>query len=265
MAVVREYDVLNAVSGAPRSRSKILTSTSSRGEAMNRGLRNWVGGIAVCISLSACAAPTSAVQPSAATKTDNDSLTTSTEPIVPFGFQLGTTTLDMAAQQWKNVNAKITGQGYAAIGAGSGVDESAKLSAKKIILIDVADTPFEVTRTARFEFYDGVLYSIQTVLHESLVWRKQPANQLDGKAVDALEATLRQKYGPPTHVGRDMFAGKTPNMLSWEFGPNHLVLYKGGLRESFLGFTNQPLRVQAEHYVKAECAKYVACSGYKKK
>ena len=265
MVVVRESGVLGGVSGAMWSRNNVLSLISKRGGAMNRELRHWVGGIAICMSLSACAAPASTVQPSAAANTDSTSLATSTEPLVPFGFQLGKTTLEMAAQQWKNAGAKITGQGYAAIGAGSGMDDSAKLSAKKIILIDVADTPFEVTRTARFTFYDGVLYSVQTVLHESSIWRKQPANQLDGKAVDELEATLRQKYGPPTYAGRDMFAGKTPNMLVWEFGPNHLVLYKGGLRESFLGFTNQPLRIEAERYAKSECAKYVACSGYKKK
>lgn len=232
---------------------------------MNKELRNRVGCIAICISLSACAGPASTVQAFPAVHTDSASLANAAEPVVPFGFQLGKTTLELAAQQWKKVGAKITGQGYAAIGAGSGVDGWAKLSAKKIILIDVAETPFEVTRTARFTFYDGVLYSIQTKLHESPAWRKQPANQLDKKAIDALEADLRHKYGPPTQAARDMFAGKTPNVLVWAFGPNHLVLYKGGLNASFLGFTNQPLRIQAERYAKSECAKYVACSGYKKK
>ena len=64
-------------------------------------------------------------------------------PIVPFQFSLGTTSVEEAEARWKESNATIAAHGNAALGLWSGLDNKAKLSDPRVVLIDIADLEWE--------------------------------------------------------------------------------------------------------------------------
>jgi len=165
----------------------------------------------------------------------------------PFGLTLGKASLPEAEAKWAEEGAVVTNRGYAAIGAGSGINGLAKSSAEKILLVDIDAVDFEGKRPARFVFFDGVLFSVQTVL-KPLLNKGTNVQNLSEQEVSDLETQIRQRYGAPNHELRDMTAGKKPNVLIWDFGQNTLTLTIGTLAGSTLSYTNTALAKKANDY-----------------
>ena len=69
-----------------------------------------------------------------------------------------------ARAYWGQNGMKIVGAGHLALGGGSGMDGAAKVSAEKVLLVDVSGIDFEGFSNARFGFYDNTLYRIQATL-----------------------------------------------------------------------------------------------------
>ena len=57
-----------------------------------------------------------------------------------FVYRLGHTTLDEARAYWSQNGMKIVGAGHLAVGGGSAMDRAGKVSAEKVLLVDVFTT-----------------------------------------------------------------------------------------------------------------------------
>jgi hypothetical protein len=88
----------------------------------------------------------------------------SAAPNAGFVYRLGHTTLDEARAYWSQNGMKIVGAGHLALGGGSGMDGAGRVSAEKVLLVDVSGVDFEGISNARFGFYDNTLYRIQATL-----------------------------------------------------------------------------------------------------
>lgn len=180
-------------------------------------------------------------------------------PPVPCGFTLGKTTLAEAEARWAALGAKEARRGQVAIGPGSGLDETAKLSSDRLLLVDVEQVDFEGKRAARFIFFDGVLFTAQTELQNLLKPAYDTFPRLSDKEVQTLEAQLRNKYGPPSETHQHHTTGK-PNILIWRSGDNVLVLTRMVLGTgSALSYSNSPLLKKANQHKQDVCRKVPAC------
>jgi hypothetical protein len=169
-------------------------------------------------------------------------------PKVPFGFVLGQTTLEDARGAWNASDSKILAQGYAAFGAGSGVDFLGNSRNDKQYMVDIANADFEGTYNTRFSFFDHVLYSL-TIKFTSLLQKEPPQDKKYAiEDVKFIETALRAEYGPPSHSERDLMAGKSPNILAWDFSSNRLLLYYG--IDAQLSYFNINLAKAADQYRK---------------
>jgi hypothetical protein len=180
-------------------------------------------------------------------------------PPVPYGFTLGKTTLAEAEAKWQAESSNILGRGTAAIGAGSGADGAARHSAEKIHLVDLASVELEGVRPARFAFFDGVLFSVQSVLNSYIdLKRAKNALALTEQEIDDFEKQVRQRYGSPSKACRDDSAGKKPDVLVWKYGDDTLTVITRGLRRQIL-YTNTALAKQAADYSKKSCRSVPGC------
>ena len=83
---------------------------------------------------------------------DGGSTAQSVAPKVDFVYRLGRTTLEEARAYWAQNGMKIVGAGHLALGGGSGMDGAARVSAEKVLLVDVSGIDFEGISNARFGF-----------------------------------------------------------------------------------------------------------------
>ncbi len=173
---------------------------------------------------------------------------------VPFEFRLGTTTLSDAEVRWQQAGVRQAGRGHLALGTGSGRDGGGSVAAENILLVDIEGVDFEGARTTRFGFYDGVLYLVQARLRSMLRDDASNPTQLDETGMKKLEQSLRAKYGPPTSILKDMYAGKTPNVYLWKFASDELVLTTNPM-SSTLVLVHRPSKKKADLYTKELCAR----------
>jgi hypothetical protein len=169
-------------------------------------------------------------------------------PEIPFGFVLGQTTLEDAGTAWNANNIKILARGNASFGAGSGVDYLGNSRNDKQYLVDISNAEFEGTYNIRFSFYENVLYSLAIKFTSNLQKKLPQAKKFDIEEIQNLEKALRIKYGLPTHSEKDMLAGKSPNILAWDFSGNRLLLYYG--IDMQLSYFNIKLAKLSEEYRK---------------
>jgi hypothetical protein len=172
---------------------------------------------------------------------------------LPFGFQLGRTTLAEAEAKWRELGVQNKASGYLALGTGSGVDGGGSVAGTKVRLVDIANVDFEGVRTVRFGFYDEVLYLVQARLRDLMKDNMGGDKPLNEKELKALEDTLRKHYGASPRALRSPYSSK-PDVFVWTFGNDELTLSTSPVRSALIA-ANKPLREQAASYRKALCAK----------
>lgn len=177
---------------------------------------------------------------------------------VPEGQDLrpGKTTLEEAQKTWDAANASSIGRGKLAIGGGSGLDGMSKVALDQVDLIDQRGVDFEGLPVARYAFVDGVLYAITAQLDRGLAGTRSEFKQLSADELEALQQELRRKYGKPSQVTKDMFAGKKPNIFIWNLRENELILQLRPAMGSSLVLRNKALAQKVETYRKTECRKH---------
>lgn len=174
---------------------------------------------------------------------------------LPDAVSVGRTTYDQATSIWSSAGAAIVQSGKLAVGAGSGVDGSARYSVEQVTLTDVSGIDFEGLKLARYGFVDGVLFSVQARLDTVFRENRAGSNELTAAELQGLEARLRAKYGNPRSA-RDLFAGTKPNVLIWDLRDNELILHMNPGVASSLVLRNKALTRKVEAYRQAECRKH---------
>ena len=170
-------------------------------------------------------------------------------------LMVGKTTLDEAAAAWHEAGAHPRQSGNLAIGSGSGADALGRIALEQVLLVDVEGVDFEGFQAARYGFVDGVLYSVQVTLGLDVSKKKSVTSMsLSSAELDALEARLRKEYGKPAREGRDLFAGKRPNILLWRVGQEELILSRS--LQSFLRLESPSLSKKVVEYRKAACRQH---------
>ena len=174
------------------------------------------------------------------------------QPIAPFNYQLGETTLDAARATWSRNGVKILRAGHMALGSGSGVEGKGKVAAEKVLLVDVAGVDFEGLTTARFGFFDNKLYRIQASLASAL--NSAMSANLSEDQLKTLTAKLRAKYGKPSQELRTLMADKAsgPDVLVWKLPDGKLTLSTNPINASLI-LSNEKMETDIKTYVKAYC------------
>jgi len=136
----------------------------------------------------------------------------------------GKTSFEEIYQYWQDSQAKILAQGYLAVGNPSVRDNGRRAYDKSVELFDVDGVDFEGLTKARFMFYKGKLYGIQTRLRTGLRVQNPEDLNMSDEEQDALEKILIKKYGKPHSSQRTFFApGKKPDVLTWNLKENRLI------------------------------------------
>jgi hypothetical protein len=170
-----------------------------------------------------------------------------------FSYRLGETTLDAARAYWAQNGMKIVGSGHMALGTGSGVDRLGKVSADRVLLVDVSGVDFEGLSTARFGFFDDRLYRIQASL-ASIPLNGAKSTNYSEDQLKALGAKLKAKYGKPSAEQRTLLADKKsgPDVLIWKLPDGTLTLNANALYGSLI-LANEKVEADIKAYVKAYC------------
>jgi hypothetical protein len=170
-----------------------------------------------------------------------------------FAYQLGRTTLDAAREYWSHNGMNILRAGHMALGTGSGVDGLGKVSAERVVLVDVSGVDFEGLSTARFGFYENKLYRIQASL-ALLPLNGAGATAYTEDQLKALGATLRKKYGAPSEEHRTLFADKHSgnDVLIWKLPEGELTLTENVLNGGLI-LSNKEMEAEVRLYVKEYC------------
>ena len=80
------------------------------------------------------------------------------------------------------------------------------------------------------------------------------SQELSQAELDALEARLRKEHGKPAREGRDLMAGKRPNILVWRVGKEELTLARS--IHTFLLLESPALAKKVLEYRKAACRQH---------
>ncbi len=184
---------------------------------------------------------------------DGSSAQLTTAPKVDFVYRLGHTTLDEARAYWSQNGMKIVGAGHMALGGGSGMDSAGRLSAEKVLLVDVSGVDFEGISKARFGFYDNTLYRIQATL-TPLSPKGSTARIYTDEEMKALDVALRKKYGAPSHEQRTMFADKKSgnDVLIWNLPTGKLTLTAIAINGSLI-LSDEKMEADVKTYIKDYC------------
>jgi hypothetical protein len=170
-----------------------------------------------------------------------------------FVYRLGHTTLDEARAYWSQNGMKIVGAGHLALGGGSGMDGAGKVSAEKVLLVDVSGVDFEGISNARFGFYDNTLYRIQAAL--TPISRKgSTTRSYTDEEMKALSIVLRKKYGAPSREQRTMLADKKSgnDVLIWNLPTGKLTLTAIAINGSLI-LSDEKMEADVRTYIKGYC------------
>src|SRR5579863_451657 len=90
-------------------------------------------------------------------------------PQLPYGLQLGHSTVEQAEASWSAAGAHEAQRGNAAAAGARAVDGMGTLPNPHILLIDVPATGFEgfSDRVTRFQFFDGTLFAVTVRLNRT--------------------------------------------------------------------------------------------------
>ena len=177
----------------------------------------------------------------------------SAPPKVEIVYRLGQTTLDEARAYWSQNGIKILGAGHMALGGGSGMDGAGRVSAEKVLLVDVSGVDFEGISNARFGFYDNTLYRIQATL--TPISRKgSTTRSYTDEEMKSLGVALRKKYGAPSREQRTMFANKKSgnDVLIWNLPTGKLTLTAIAINGSLI-LSDEKLEADVRTYIKDYC------------
>ena len=177
----------------------------------------------------------------------------SAAPNASFVYRLGHTTLDEARTYWSQNGVKIVGAGHLALGGGSGMDGAGRVSAEKVMLVDVSGVDFEGISDARFGFYDNTLYRIQATL-TPISLKGSSTTRYTDEQMKALGTALRKKYGAPSREQRTLFADKKSgnDVLIWNLPGGKLTLMAIAINGSLI-LSNEKMEADVKTYVKDYC------------
>ena len=184
---------------------------------------------------------------------EDGSTAQSTAPHVDFVYRLGHTTLDEARAYWSQSGMKIVGAGHQALGGGSGMDRAGRVSAEKVLLVDVSGVDFEGISEARFGFYDNTLYRIQATL-TPISPKGSNARIYTDEQMRALGMALRKKYGTPSQEQRTLFADKKSgnDVLIWKLPEGKLTLTAIAINGSLI-LSDEKMEADVRTYIKDYC------------
>lgn len=150
-------------------------------------------------------------------------------------------------------HTKIVGAGHLALGGGSGMDGAGRVSAEKVLLVDVAGVDFEGISDARFGFYDNTLYRIQATL-TPISLKGSSTTRYTDEQMKALGTALRKKYGAPSREQRTLFADKKSgnDVLIWNLPGGKLTLTAIAINGSLI-LSNEKMEADVKTYVKDYC------------
>lgn len=177
----------------------------------------------------------------------------SAAPKVDSAYRLGHTTLDEARAYWSQNGMKIIGAGHLALGGGSGMDRAGRLSAEKVLLLDVSGVDFEGISSARFGFYDNTLYRIQATL-TPISLKSSSVKSYSDEEMKALGIALRNKYGAPSREQRTLFADKKSgnDVLIWNLPTGKLTLTAIAINGSLI-LSDEKMEADVRTYIKDYC------------
>lgn len=177
----------------------------------------------------------------------------SAAPHAGFVYRLGHTTLDEARAYWSQNGMKIVGAGHLVLGGGRGMDGAGRVSAEKVLLVDVSGVDFEGISDARFGFYDNTLYRIQATLTPISLKGSSTKRYTDEQMKD-LGAALRKKYGAPSREQRTLFADKKSgnDVLIWNLPGGKLTLTAIAINGSLI-LSDEKMEAEVKTYVKDYC------------
>jgi hypothetical protein len=184
---------------------------------------------------------------------DAGSTAQSAAPNVDFVYRLGHTTLGEARAYWSQNGMKIVGAGHMALGGGSGMDRAGRISAEKVLLVDVSGVDFEGISNVRFGFYDNTLYRIQATL-TPISLKGSTARSYTDEQMKALGIALRKKYGAPSREQRTLFADKKSgnDLLIWNLPTGKLTLTAVAINGSLI-LSDEKLEADVRTYIKDYC------------
>jgi len=184
---------------------------------------------------------------------DGGSAAQSAAPNVDFVYRLGQTTLDEARAYWSQNGMKIVGAGHLALGGGSGMDGAGRVSAEKVLLVDVSGVDFEGISNARFGFFDNTLYRIQATL-TPISLKGSTATSYTDEQMKALGIALRKKYGAPSREQRTLLADKKlgNDVLIWNLPTGKLTLTAIAINGSLI-LSDEKMEADVRTYIKDYC------------
>lgn len=137
----------------------------------------------------------------------------------PFDLVLGKSSLDDSKATWNKNNAEVTGQGYGEAKPSYIDNDPDGVANERVQLFDVSGLPLDRLQTARFGFFDNVLYLIKYQFQE-------------GADFDKIKSEVIMKYGPPqAHDGFGdeyytwHFAGGVTLSLKKDFMGKHEMIF----------------------------------------
>jgi hypothetical protein len=184
---------------------------------------------------------------------DGSSTAQSAAPNVDFVYRLGHTTLDEARAYWSQKGMKVLGAGHLALGGGSGMDGAGRVSAQKVLLVDVSGVDFEGISNARFGFYDNTLYRIQAML-TPISLKGSSVKSYTDEEIKELGIALRKKYGAPSREQRTMLADKKSgnDVLIWNLPTGKLTLTAIAINGSLI-LSDEKMEADVKTYIKDYC------------
>lgn len=140
----------------------------------------------------------------------------------PFNLTLGKSTTVEAKSVWIRESAEITGEGYGDAKPSYSDNDPDGVANTRIVLLDVQGLPLERLETARFGFFDNVLYLVRYEFE-------------DGTDFDKLFLQVSSKYGLPEQ--EDDFITK---IFNWRFASVVLSLKREFIGKHTMTFIHEP-------------------------
>lgn len=183
-----------------------------------RTLSKWYAMFALVIAACGICASSATAQ-----TTKKSPPSTSTPAPQPFGLTLGKATLSDDQAVWEREGATVTGWGYGDAKPSYVDNDPDGVANERVVLIDVEGLPLERLQSARFGFFDTVLYLVKYEFQ-------------DGADFDKIYLQVSAKYGAPQRRG-----GFGDKVFEWRFGQVVLTLEKKFIGQHTMVFLHKSL------------------------
>ena len=141
----------------------------------------------------------------------------------PFNLALGKATMSEAEEVWQQQGATVTSKGYADAKPSYSDNDPEGIANERAVLVDVNGLPLDRLKSARFGFFDNVLYIVKYEFE-------------GGTDFDNLFRQVSSKYGRPQRQG-----GFGDKFYEWRFGQVLLSLNESFMDGHTLVFLHEPL------------------------